>query len=246
MDEEHRDELPTKSERISFADLKEYVFNNRFQVASLTWMSIIVASGISLWANPKVPPAQKVIHARMIAQGAVLSFLLGMAFTSAKDIPVVKENQLERINKRYYDKVLDGSHQISTPNESIVETKLERTRRLCGQHVKQWEKCLNGRPGLDENGLPTSLYCVDNLIRLVDCAAPKVLPSSSIKTSSDSTTLLATSLFKQLQLCTKSVMTTGTYWDATLGSMRDCSSLRQGVMTRMQSEGWEWDNLVQK
>jgi hypothetical protein len=178
----------------------------------------------------------------MIAQGAVLTFLLGMAFTSAKDIPVIKEGQMERINQRYFDKILDGTHAITNvPPEAIIETKLERTRRLCSLHVKNWQKCVDGHKPFDQDGLPSSKICVDSLMKMVDCAAPKILPSSSIHTRGDSTTPLATSLFKQLQLCTKSVMSTGSYHDAQLGSMRDCGTLRKSVMRHMMDEGWEWE-----
>jgi hypothetical protein len=237
--DEHADDLGPV-EKPKLIDVRDYVFNNRFKMASLTWISLIVSS--ALLSNPSIPPAQKVIHARMIAQGAVLTFLLGMAFTSAKDIPVIKEGQMERINQRYFDKILDGTHAITNvPPEAIIETKLERTRRLCSLHVKNWQKCVDGHKPFDQDGLPSSKICVDSLMKMVDCAAPKILPSSSIHTRGDSTTPLATSLFKQLQLCTKSVMSTGSYHDAQLGSMRDCGTLRKSVMRHMMDEGWEWE-----
>lgn len=87
-------------------EMKKYVLDNRYKVVGITWLTVTSLTLAGLWANRNMPVAQKLIHARLYAQGtALVSFI---AFGLAANVPIDRTSDTDRVSEEYFRAVLEG------------------------------------------------------------------------------------------------------------------------------------------
>jgi len=90
----------------SGTDLKKYVLDNRYKVVGMSWLTVTSLTLASLWANKNIPVSQKLIHARMYAQGTALASFIAFAFASTA--PQDRTSDMDKISERYFNAVREG------------------------------------------------------------------------------------------------------------------------------------------
>ncbi|KXS22292.1 hypothetical protein M427DRAFT_50625 [Gonapodya prolifera JEL478] len=91
--------LPTPTE------VQKYVLDNRYKVVGMGWLTVTSLTLAALWANKGMPVSQKLIHARMYAQGTALASFVAFAF--AANVPVDRSSEMDRMSERYFRAVLE-------------------------------------------------------------------------------------------------------------------------------------------
>ncbi|KAJ3323434.1 hypothetical protein HDU93_002940, partial [Gonapodya sp. JEL0774] len=87
-------------------EVQKYVLDNRYKVVGMGWLTVTSLTLASLWANKGMPVAQKLIHARMYAQGTALASFVAFAFAS--NVPVDRSSEMDRVSEKYFRAVLEG------------------------------------------------------------------------------------------------------------------------------------------
>jgi len=128
-------------QKVSFDDVKDYFLQNRFKVVGYTWLTVVSAVMLNLWSKPHMPTAQKIITARMYAQGTAIAAFMGFAWAS--HTPVDKSSTVDRLSQRHYDHILEQEsvdaihHHVSEAERQALKAKLAKLQEERIKHRDQ-------------------------------------------------------------------------------------------------------------
>lgn len=149
------------------------------------WATLVSSTLIFTFANKTMPMAQKLIHARLVAQGGALTGFVGLA---AFGIQGRKESEEDRLNRRIYEHVLDSHDGSGLEGVKAIETETpwQRAERWCARAKLDYEKCVSENPARG---------CIEKEDNLLQCLGGKV----------------AGQTFKTWMTCHRSIRSVGSY-----------------------------------
>ncbi|KAI9018187.1 hypothetical protein DFJ74DRAFT_676303 [Hyaloraphidium curvatum] len=161
--------------------LIEYVHANQYKILFSLWGTLVSSTLIVVFANKRMPMAQKLIYARLVGQGGALSAFVGLAAFGIKNVR--RQTPEDLINQRHFDTEIYGSAKSKGLEE---ETPWARAERLCARVKADYERCLSENP---ERG------CAEKEESFLTCAGAKLSPVE----------------FKSWMTCARAIRTTGMF-----------------------------------
>jgi hypothetical protein len=144
--------------RLVTADVvRSYIVENQFKLLFTLWGSLVSATLIWTFSSKTMPMAQKLIYARLVAQGTTLSAFVGLAAMGIQGRN--KDTPEDKVNDRHLGQVMGLS-----PNH-LSETNWERAERWCARAKMDYEKCLSDNPARG---------CAEKEEVLLSCLGPRL------------------------------------------------------------------------